>query len=271
MILTRHRTENGPRWAVDGQLLPEAYTLSGLLARTRAAMQAALAEAAREGEASAPLLAPVDGWHEIWACGVTYLRSRDARQAESTAGDVYARVYEAERPELFFKSTGWRAVGHGETVRIRTDSTWDVPEPELTLVVNSQLEIVGYTAGNDVSSRSIEGENPLYLPQAKTYTGACAVGPGIVLCDVEPLRSIAIALEIVRDGAVAFSGETSSARMKRGLEELVGYLGRATSFPVGALLMTGTGLVPPDDFTLATGDTVRISVGSQTLENIVAR
>lgn len=220
---------------------------------------------------SAALLPPVD-LQEIWAAGVTYERSKVARMEESDGGgDFYDKVYTAERPELFFKSNAWRAVGDGDTVRIRQDSTWNVPEPELTLVVSAAGKIVGATVGNDMSSRSIEGENPLYLPQAKVYDGACAVGPAIRLAEEGfDLRNLTITLSISRDGVEAFSGQTSTQRMRRSPEELVGFLTRENTFPVGALLMTGTGLVPPDSFTLASGDVIAITIdGIGTLTNTV--
>ena len=157
--------------------------------------------------AQGPLLAPIEASHEVWACGVTYQRSREARQAESNTGDVYDRVYAAQRPELFFKAIGWRVVGHQQPVRCRADSDWNVPEPELTLVINQHGEIVGYTAGNDMSSRSIEGENPLYLPQAKIYNASCALGPAIQLLDVDRLHDLPIEISIERDGQAGFSRE----------------------------------------------------------------
>jgi 2-dehydro-3-deoxy-D-arabinonate dehydratase len=184
-------------------------------------------------------------------------------------GDAYERVYAAERPELFFKAPGWRVVGPGGAVRVRRDSGWNVPEPELVLVLNSRMEIVGYTAGNDVSSRDIEGENPLYLPQAKVYDGACSLGPGIVLARPDEMRDLPIRLRVTRDGATVFEGGVSTSRMKRSLEELAGYLGRELSLPHGAFLMTGTGIVPPDEFTLRPGDGVEVSVGDLVLENDV--
>ena len=209
------------------------------------------------------LLAPVQS-QEIWASGVTYFRSKEGRQEESKGsggGEFYALVYEAERPELFFKSTAYRAVGPGGKVRIRRDSTWDVPEPELTLVITSSGKIVGYTIGNDMSSRSIEGENPLYLPQAKTYDGSAAVGPCIYVTQ-DPLPSdTLIGLEILRRGDKVFEGAIEIAQMKRKPEELVSYLYRECSFPHGSLLMTGTGIVPESDFTLRQGDEVRITIG----------
>jgi 2-dehydro-3-deoxy-D-arabinonate dehydratase len=213
---------------------------------------------------------PVEPTQEVWGSGVTYLRSREARKAESTTADVYQKVYDAERPEIFFKSTGWRTVGSREPVRIRQDTRWNVPEPELTLVINAAGEIVGYTIGNDMSSRDIEGENPLYLPQAKTYTGSCAVGPGIRLCGAEELSDLEIEMQIERGGQVAFTGDTSTSKMKRSFEELAGYLFRELAFPHGVFLMTGTGIVPPDNFTLASGDTIRISIAGYSLENQVA-
>jgi 2-dehydro-3-deoxy-D-arabinonate dehydratase len=225
----------------------------------------------RTGElAEGDLLAPTEPAQEVWASGVTYLRSRDARQAESETGDIYARVYLAERPELFLKAVGWRVVGHQGEIRVRPDSSWNVPEPELTLVINSRAEIVGFCAGNDVSSRSIEGANPLYLPQAKVYAGSCALGPGIQIVDVDALREVPIKLQILRDGVLTFEGEIDTGQMKRSFEDLVSYLYQQLDFPRGALLMTGTGIVPPDDFSLQAGDVVRIEVGDLTLINEVA-
>ena len=208
------------------------------------------------------ILAPV-GSQELWACGVTYLRSKIGRQEESKdagGGDFYARVYEAERPEVFFKSTPHRIVGHGANVRIRKDSTWDVPEPELTLVVTSSGKIVGYTIGNDMSSRSIEGENPLYLPQAKTYDACAAVGPCIYVTE-EPLdEKTKIQLIINRNNKRVFEGTVGIDQMKRKPEELVSFVFRECSFPHGCLIMTGTGIVPGNEFTLKSGDEVRISI-----------
>lgn len=210
---------------------------------------------------------PIEPTQEVWASGVTYLRSRVEREAESTVADVYAKVYEAERPEIFFKAIGWRVSGPWDKIRIRKDSDWNVPEPELTLVINRFGEIVGYTAGNDVSSRSIEGENPLYLPQAKCYDGSCALGPGIVLG--EP-GDTAINLSIHRDGKEVFSGDANTSQMKRRFAELAEYLTKEMSFPFGAFLMTGTGIVPGDGFTLQVDDVVRVTVGELVLENVVA-
>ncbi len=221
---------------------------------------------------SAKILAPI-GSQEVWAAGVTYYRSRSARMEEAKTaggGDFYDRVYAAERPELFFKSTPHRVVGPGEDVRIRKDAKWSVPEPELTLLINHRGQIVGATAGNDMSSRDIEGENPLYLPQAKVYVGSCALGP-CILIGSEPLStSTPIGLEIVRDGRTEFSGATTLAELKRAPAALVEYLFRDNSFPFGAFLMTGTGIVPPDTFTLASGDRIRITIDPiGTLENKV--
>jgi 2-dehydro-3-deoxy-D-arabinonate dehydratase len=273
MYLTRHLTPQGARWAGDGRWLPADLRLGFLLSLARAQLAELLpllASTLADGEAAGgPLLAPIEPDQEVWACGVTYQRSREARRAESEVGDVYDRVYSAERPELFYKAAGWRAVGHRGAVRLRADSHWNVPEPELTLVVNAHGEIVGYTAGNDMSSRSIEGENPLYLPQAKIYTGACALGPGLRLLPEEALEDLAIGLVIERGGERVFQGETSTARLNRPLEVLVRYLGRELSFPQGVLLMTGTGIVPPESFTLQAGDAVHIRVGELALENAV--
>jgi 2-dehydro-3-deoxy-D-arabinonate dehydratase len=219
------------------------------------------------------LLAPI-GQQEVWASGVTYLRSRDARMEESkkAGGDnFYDRVYDAERPELFFKSTSTRVVAPGANVRIRADSTWNVPEPELTLYITSSGKIVGYTCGNDMSSRSIEGENPLYLPQAKTYDGSAALGPCLYVPETPIEPTAEIRLEIIRDDQAAFTGMIAINQMKRQHDELASFLFRECSFPVGCYLMTGTGIVPPDDFTLQAGDEVSITIdGIGTLSNTVA-
>ncbi len=222
--------------------------------------------------ASVTLHKPLDT-QEVWACGVTYLRSRDARMEESTEQSVYDRVYSAERPEIFFKATPDRTVGPGQRVAIRADSTWDVPEPELTLVVNAGGEIVGYTIGNDMSSRSIEGENPLYLPQAKVYTDCCALGPSVALVDEIPdAHNLAIRLTIERGGQQVFSGESNTNQIGRPFEELVAYLRRGNLFPTGAFVCTGTGIVPPSEFTLQDGDFVTITIdGIGTLGNPVYR
>jgi len=222
---------------------------------------------------SAKILAPI-GSQEVWAAGVTYYRSRSARMEEAKTaggGDFYDRVYAAERPELFFKSTPNRVVGPGDDVRIRKDAKWSVPEPELTLLINHRGQIIGTTAGNDMSSRDIEGENPLYLPQAKVYVGSCALGP-CVLIGSEPLSaSTPISLEIVRNGRTEFAGATTLAELKRAPATLVEYLFRDNSFPAGTFLMTGTGIVPPDSFTLSSGDRIRITIDPiGTLENRVA-
>jgi 2-dehydro-3-deoxy-D-arabinonate dehydratase len=221
----------------------------------------------------ATALAPIVS-QEVWAAGVTYFRSRDARMRESKdagGGDFYARVYDAPRPELFFKATGRRVVGTGAPVRIRSDASWSVAEPELTLLISPGGNIIGYTIGNDMSSRDIEGENPLYLPQAKVYTGSCALGPGVLLSS-EPLpKSTKISIEIDRGGKNAFTGSTTLNELKRDPSELVEFLFRDNSFPDGAFLMTGTGIVPGDEFTLHSGDGIRISIdGIGTLVNHVA-
>jgi 2-dehydro-3-deoxy-D-arabinonate dehydratase len=206
------------------------------------------------------LLAPVDD-QEVWAAGVTYAWSREARVREAVTKDIYVRVYEAERPELFFKSIGNKVVGPHDWIGLRGDSRWNVPEPELVLVLNPQLQIVGYTVGNDVSSRDIEGENPLYLPQAKIYRHACAIGPLITLADEAlDVQNLSISLHISRAAETAFKGETSTANLHRSLPELAAYLGRYNDFPHGALLFTGTGIVPPDDFTLRDGDDITITI-----------
>jgi len=218
-------------------------------------------------------LVPIGANQELWACGVTYLRSKVGRQEESKVSggaDFYAKVYEAERPEVFFKSTPHRVVGNGDKVNIRKDSTWDVPEPELTLVVTSSGKIIGYTIGNDMSSRSIEGENPLYLPQAKTYDGCAALGPCIYVTE-QPLDSnTMIALEIKRNATVVFNDTIAISQMKRTPQELVGFVFKECSFPYGCLIMTGTGIVPGSDFTLQSGDEIKISIDNiGTLTNTV--
>lgn len=218
------------------------------------------------------VLAPI-GDQEIWAAGVTYYRSKVGRQEESKdagGGDFYARVYEARRPELFFKSPAYRAVGPEGKVRVRKDSTWDVPEPELTLVISRSGKIIGYTVGNDMSSRSIEGENPLYLPQAKCYDGSASVGPCILVTDKPLSPDTAIVLEISRGGSKVFEGRTEISQIKRGFEELVSFLYLETTFSNGCLLMTGTGIVPPSDFTLQSKDEIRITIDTiGTLVNTV--
>jgi 2-dehydro-3-deoxy-D-arabinonate dehydratase len=216
------------------------------------------------------LLPPVDT-QEIWAAGVTYERSREARQQEAVdGGDVYARVYQAERPELFFKAQGWRVIGHGAEVGIRADATWSVPEAELAVVFNPAMEVVGFTVGNDMSSRDIEGANPLYLPQAKLYTASCALGIGIRLQPSAEWPDTNIRMTIKRSNETVFYGDIHTSRIRRKITELGDYLGRSMSFPDGVVLLTGTGIVPPPDFTLASGDIVEIEIeGIDVLSNTV--
>ncbi|MGP8252473.1 MAG: fumarylacetoacetate hydrolase family protein [Terracidiphilus sp.] len=220
------------------------------------------------------ILAPI-GSQEVWAAGVTYYRSRSARMAESKdagGGDFYDRVYSAERPELFFKATPNRVAAPGTPVRIRSDAKWSVPEPELTLVINPRGQIVGYTVGNDMSSRDIEGENPLYLPQAKVYDRSCALGPCVLVTDRMLPDATTIRLSIERAGKAMFTGETTLAALKRSPQALVEYLFRENHFQAGAYLMTGTGIVPPDSFTLESGDKVSITIDEiGTLENEVVQ
>jgi len=224
------------------------------------------------GGRPASVLAPI-GSQEVWAAGVTYFRSRSARMEESKdagGGTFYDRVYEAARPELFFKATAWRVRGAHAPIRIRADAKWNVPEPELALYVNLRGKIVGYTIGNDVSSRDIEGENPLYLPQAKVYDGSCALGPGVYVTNAPLAASTTISLRITRGREVAFQGDTTLAQMRRKPEELVEYLYRETSYPTGCVLLTGTGIIPPDAFTLQSGDLVEITIEPiGTLTNVV--
>jgi 2-dehydro-3-deoxy-D-arabinonate dehydratase len=229
---------------------------------------------AKSLDAAAPrdLLPPI-GTQEVWAAGVTYYRSRDARMEESKSaggGDFYDRVYHAKRPELFFKATAHRVVGPDAKVAIREDASWSVPEPELVLFVTPGGRIAGYTIGNDMSSRDIEGENPLYLPQAKVYDRSCALGPCLLVTDEALPLTTQIAIEILRDGRQAFAGSTTLQEMKRKPDELVEYLYRSSSFPQGCFLLTGTGVVPPDTFTLKSGDEIRITIPPiGTLVNLV--
>ncbi len=223
--------------------------------------------------AEVTFLAPIDR-QEVWAAGVTYKRSQIARMEESEAGaSHYDKVYSAPRPELFFKGTPSRVSGPGEPVRVRADSKWSVPEPEFTLVLNPAMQIVGYTIGNDMSARDIEGENPLYLPQAKVYRQCCGLGPAVLLAtDPLDLAATKIVLTILRGGREVFHGETSLAQLNRQLPELAEWLGKENEFPTGAFLLTGTGIIPPDEFTLENGDSVAIEVtGIGTLVNPVVK
>jgi 2-dehydro-3-deoxy-D-arabinonate dehydratase len=218
-------------------------------------------------------LPPIDA-QEVWAAGVTYKRSQTARMEESeAAASCYDRVYNADRPELFLKATAHRVRGHHQPLRIRSDATWNVPEPEVTLVLSPKLKIVGLTVGNDMSSRDIEGDNPLYLPQAKCYDQCAGLGPWITLFDALPaVADIDIDLKIIRGGEVVFDQQTGADQMARKFDDLVSWLGRDSSFPDGAFLMTGTGIVPNSDFTLAAGDTVNITIGPiGTLSNTIVQ
>lgn len=266
MELTLHLSPRGPRWAWKGHYLPGDLKLSTLLQVPVSKLEDILKELVTETPATGPLLPPLDPETEVWASGVTYERSREARISESQAGDVYDQVYRAARPELFFKALGFRVRGSGEGVRVRRDSRWTVPEPELVLVLNAWGDIVGYTAGNDMSARDIEGENPLYLPQAKVYEGACALGPGICLGLPQELE---VRMAILRKGHLVFSGEASTKTMRRSFAELAAWLFRELAFPRGVFLMTGTGIVPPDEFTLVPGDRILVQLGNLTLENEV--
>lgn len=265
--LLRVRDPGGdPRWALrasdaPARLLPAGVRLADLLV-PGAVERFGVDTADLEPLASeAPLLAPVDSYTEVWAAGVTYERSLYARVEESATPDIYDRVYLAERPELFAKALGWRVSGPGQPIAIRADSTWDVPEPELAAVLDREGTVFGWTICNDVSSRSIEAENPLYLPQAKVYLGSCALGPAIVLADSVPdPYQLAISLSIGRDGATAWSGTTSTSLLRRRVEQLAEYLFRANAFPDGVVLSTGTSLVPGPEFTLEAGDTVHITI-----------
>jgi 2-dehydro-3-deoxy-D-arabinonate dehydratase len=271
------RTSHGPTVAIDDQHFcldreswDELLSREDLFEHLRKLLAS---KAPRRDTNLGRLIAPI-GTQEVWAAGVTYLRSREARMEESKdagGGDFYDRVYSADRPELFFKSPGHRVIGPDGAVRIRKDSKWSVPEPELVLAISPMGKIFGYTIGNDMSSRDIEGENPLYLPQAKTYDGSCALGPCILLTD-EPLPSTTeISIEILRAGNLMFQDSIEIGRIKRPFTELAAYLYRELSFPVGAFLMTGTGIVPPDSFTLASDDIISITIPPVgTLKSIVA-
>jgi 2-dehydro-3-deoxy-D-arabinonate dehydratase len=265
--------------ADDGSIRPLGSGVSFLSDILAAAdVEQRIAELLRQGGPAVPsdsvrLLAPLD-LHEVWGAGVTYERSKVARQEESEqGGSFYDLVYRAPRPELFFKATPSRVAGPGQPVRVRRDTQWSVPEPELALVLSPALRLVGFTIGNDMSARDIEGENPLYLPQAKVYDACCALGPVITLvASMPPARGIEIRLAIERDGATVFDGATSVGRMARKFEELIDWLGRDNVFPQGVILLTGTGIVPPDEFTLRSGDRVRISIdGIGTLSNPVVQ
>jgi 2-dehydro-3-deoxy-D-arabinonate dehydratase len=255
------------------QLLRSGSSLTSVLhaADPIAQARSALENGALLSVADVTQLTPVDE-QEIWAAGVTYKRSREARERESVgAARFYDLVYNAERPELFFKATARRVVGPGERVRVRRDSRWSVPEPEMALVISPTLKIVGYTIGNDMSARDIEGDNPLYLPQAKVYDHSCALGPVVTLASALPPRDqVTIRLTLERAGKSVFEGSTSLSAMKRTFEDLVNWLGRENSFPDGVVLLTGTGIVPPDEFTLSAGDTVHVDVtGIGRLTNVV--
>ena len=272
MQLIRYRTaEGGARVGkLEGSRVspvPGVGTLAELLALPVAEIEGLCAESPRESGVVTDfdpgrLLAPVDGLMEVWAAGVTYERSRSARMAESTeSADVYDRVYDAPRPELFFKAAAWRVAGPGAPVSVRADSEVDVPEPELGVVLNAAGEVAGYTLCNDMSSRSIEGENPLYLPQAKVYLGSCAAGPAITPAwELPDPYALTMTLTITRGDEVAWQGEASTSGLRRRIPELAGYLFREDEFPAGVLLSTGTSLVPDLPFTLQAGDQVRISI-----------
>jgi 2-dehydro-3-deoxy-D-arabinonate dehydratase len=278
--VVRYRSGNGPARVgvlADGEVRPVAAVESmGALLALPLEQARQQVEAASGGTgvavAEVRLLPPVDGLTEVWASGVTYSRSMDARVEESQVQDVYSRVYAAERPELFFKSVAWRVVTDGDPIAVRPDCAVTVPEPELAVVVTAGAEVFGYAVCDDVSSRDIEGENPLYLPQAKVYAGSCALAPGIrPAWEVADPMALGISCVVTRGGATVFEGTTSTARMRRQLPELIAWLARAQDFPEGAVLSTGTGIVPELDFTLADGDVVAISVeGIGTLSNPVA-
>ena len=262
--LKLYRTARGPVLEADGALVRLEEEWDALVNRPALAeyLRHAAARGPRGPRLEAPPLAPAAG-QEVWGAGVTYDRSRTARIDESQAAggaSFYDRVYVAERPELFFKCAAWRARGSEQPVRIRRDARWSVPEPELAVCANARGEIVGYTIGDDLSARDIEAENPLYLPQAKIWDGACALGPALLVREGPLPPETSIALRVVRGAAVVSEGSTTLARMRRPLEELVSYLFRETSFPLGCVLLTGTGIVPPAEFALRAGDEIEITV-----------
>ena len=265
--------DEGRHYSIDHQSWDDLVVREDLAAHVRRLIETAspLTEAGLP-ELLPDLLPPI-GTQEVWAAGVTYYRSRNARMEESKTsggGDFYDRVYHAERPELFFKATPHRVVGPGAKVAIRADASWSVPEPELVLFVTPRGKIAGYTIGNDMSSRDIEGQNPLYLPQAKVYDRSCALGPCLLISDEALPSATEIRMEVERDGLVIFSGVTRLSEMKRQPQELVDYLYRSNSFPAGSFLFTGTGVVPPDSFTLHRGYEIRITIPPiGTLVNVV--
>ena len=273
-MMRLYRTSRGPLVESDGAFHPVAQDWDSLVNRNDLVVY--LRHAIERSEGSGRIdraLAPI-GSQEVWAAGVTYYRSRTARREESRTGggsSFYDRVYEAERPELFFKAAAWRVRGPGDPIRVRRDATWTVPEPEIALCASARGQIIGYTIGNGVSSRDIEGENPLYLPQAKIYDGACALGPAVLVSN-EPLPAeTVISLRVSRGGAVVAEGQTTFSQMRRDARELVEFLYRETSFPTGCVLLTGTGIVPPDEFTLQPGDEIAIHVPAiGTLTNTVS-
>ncbi len=269
MYLTKHTSRSEVYWAINGQPLSAEFSFKELMSLPKSRIAEYIANRLVAESANEALLAPIEDEQEVWASGVTYNRSRDAREAETDIKNIYTKVYQADRPELFFKALGWRVAGHHSPIRIRRDSTWNVPEPELTLVVNRHGEILGYCVGNDVSSRDIEGENPLYLPQAKVYDGSCALGPGIRFVEGKSLGDLPIRMEIFRNNKAVFVDQTRTSQINRPLESLVSYLMREMAFPHGVFLMTGTGIVPADDFSLQTNDRVRIDIDSLVLENSV--
>lgn len=282
MQIIRYKSSNGivaPGLLQNGQLtghFQSGVELHHLLRLRTGELRTLIEKSIQPGQsanAAYSLLAPIDGETEVWAAGVTYKRSEEARMEESGTPDIYAKVYTAQRPELFFKANPRRVAGPDTPIMIRADSTWDVPEPELALVVNAYGEIIGYTIANDMSSRSIEGENPLYLPQAKVYANCCALGPAITpVWELADPYNLTIGLTIERNGQVYWQGETSTGELKRHFDELVSYLFLENDFPDGVILCTGTGLVPESQFTLQPGDVVQITINQLgTLRNLVVR
>jgi 2-dehydro-3-deoxy-D-arabinonate dehydratase len=268
VYLTRHHTDRGPRWAVDGRFLPDTFDVRLLLSLRLESVREFLNSSVTNEKAIGVLLPPLEDTHEVWGNGVVSARPGQSRRADA-ASEADERRYAAQRPLLFFKSIGWRVRGHQQPIRVRDDSAWNVPGAALTLVVNRYAEIIGYTAGNDVAARTLENENPLYLAQARIYNGACALGPGIELRDVDEARDLTITLDVRRAARSVLHGEARVSQINRALEDLVDYLVRELDFPHGVFLLTNTPIVLPADFTLSIGDRVTISVGALMLENEV--
>lgn len=268
MYLTRHHTDRGPRWAVDGRFLPDTFDLRLLLSLRLESVREFLNSSVTNEKAIGVLLPPLEDSHEVWSSSWPP-RKREPRRSAARDSNVGDRSYLAERPGLYFKALGWRVAGHHQPIRVRDDSAWNVPGAALTTAINRHHEIIGYAAGNDVTARSLENEHLLYLTQARVYNGSCAIGPGIELGEADELRDLPISIEISRADRSVFRGAARVSQLNGSLDDLVAYLVRELDFPHGVFLMTGTPVALPDDFTLSIADRVTISVGALTLENAV--